>query len=315
MLGLTLLLTKRSQTTTLLAGLCLGVACWIKYPALLFLPVYIVAAPRRMPVCFLGWLGTSVLLCAPYLGVAHLAYDQSVTWQLLHRHHADPTARLQRTILFWLIANPLAVITLLRVRKPTWLLVGFGSGAMYFFVSSTYSHYFVPIAPFAALLAAAGIVQLVRVPSRPMIAGALALTVTWTANTRASVPGHGLEPGYRLSALGPTIRLLQRSAPRGAPILADHFEYAYLTGHPWVAHYFWNAASLVDARYLERRLTRTSVVISRPLPGEDTYPAGFPAYLRAHYVDVWISGTTIWLSIPHTRAHRPPDFGRGSHVM
>ena len=118
MLGLVLMLTRRSHTAALMAGICRGMACWSKYPALIFLPVYALAAPRRVPACLLGWLGATVLLFSPYLGSVHSLYDQSFAWQLFDRRPAAPAVRIKISVIFWLAANPLAVAALARKGEP-----------------------------------------------------------------------------------------------------------------------------------------------------------------------------------------------------
>jgi len=82
--GLLLLLSVRSSAGAALAGVCLGLAIWFKYPALLFLPVYLLAAPRRALVVIAAAVMTDIVVFAPF---AHQLYPlavQSVGWQLLH---------------------------------------------------------------------------------------------------------------------------------------------------------------------------------------------------------------------------------------
>ena len=52
--GLALLLTRSSWGAAALAGACLGLALWIKYPAVYFVPIFVLAAPRRAPVIALS---------------------------------------------------------------------------------------------------------------------------------------------------------------------------------------------------------------------------------------------------------------------
>jgi hypothetical protein len=76
--------------------------------------------------------------------------------------------------------------------------------------------------------------------------------------------------------------------------LGDRDEYAYLAGRPSVAHYFWNVGVLVNARYLERRLSRAgAVVLSQG--ASSGYPAGFEQYLDARYPRVSTDATSVWI--------------------
>jgi len=300
MAGLTLLLTKRSTPASgypaaMLAGACLGAACWIKYPMLVFLPVYIVAAPRRALTCLAGWLAATALLFAPYLGEAHRLYDDTVAWQLLHRSQTLLNMRLTTTVIFWLVVNPFAVAAVVRGRQPLWLVLGFASGCLFVFGSSTYSHYFVPVAPFAALLGAVLAARLVRVSPRVAVLGALAVTIGWGIGVLTLVSNRGYIIATRFSDVRPVIQLIDRSTRPGAPILANRFEYAYLGGRPAVAHYFWNDHDVVNARYLERRLQPGSVVVLQPHSDPVSYPKGFTTYLDAHYVRLQLRRTAIWL--------------------
>jgi hypothetical protein len=300
MAGLTLLLTKRSTpasgyTVAGLAGACLGAACWIKYPMLVFLPVYLVAAPRRALACLVGWLAATVLLFAPYVGDVHRLYDDTVAWQLVYRSQTPLNMRVTTTVIFWLLINPFAVAAILRGRQPLWLMLGFGSGCLFLFGSSTYSHYFVPVAPFAALLSAVLAARLVRTSPRVTVLGALAITIGWGMAVLTLVSNRGYVIATRFSDVRPVVQLIDRSTRPGAPILANRFEYAYLGGRTSVAHYFWNDHDVVDARYLERRLKPGNVVVLQPHSDPVSYPKGFTAYLDAHFVRLQVRRTAIWL--------------------
>ena len=300
MAGLTLLLTKRSTPASgypvaMLAGACLGAACWIKYPMLVFLPVYIVAAPRRALACFAGWLAATAFLFAPYVTDVRRLYDDTVVWQLLHRSQTPLNMRVTTTVIFWLLVNPFAVAAILRGRQPLWLVLGFASGCLFLFGSSTYSHYFVPVAPFAALLGAELAARLVHVSPRVTVLGALAITIGWAIGVLTLISDRGYVIATRFSDVRPVIQLIDRSTRPGAPILANRFEYAYLGRRTSVAHYFWNDHDVVDARYLERRLKPGSVVVLQPRGDRVSYPKGFTTYLDAHFVRLQVRRTAIWL--------------------
>jgi hypothetical protein len=203
--------------------------------------------------------------------------------------------RVTTTVIFWLLVNPFAVAAILKGRQPLWLVLGFLSGGVFLFGSSTYSHYFVPVAPFAALLGAVLAARLVRTSPRVTLLGALAITVGWAVAVLTVVSDRGYVIATRFSDVRPVIQLIDRSTRPGAPILANRFEYAYLGGRTSVADYFWNEHDVVDARYLERRLKPGSAVILQPRSDRGSYPRGFTAYLNAHFVRLQIRRTAIWL--------------------
>jgi hypothetical protein len=295
MVGLTLLLTKRTPATAVLAGACLGAACWIKYPMLVFLPVYLLAAPRRARMCLFGFVAAMVLLFLPYLGYFHQLVDDTIGWQLFHRQHTLLDVRLATTIFFWLVINPFAVGALLRRRQPWWLALGFATGAVFIFTSSTYSHYFVPIAPYAALLGAPLAARLTGVSLRSVVLGCVGITVAW-ALIIGVLPTKQYLVTSLFSDIHPIIQLIDRSTAPGTPILTNRSQFAYLAHRPWIAHYFWDDHDVVSAQYLERRLPGRSIVVLDPSSDSLSYPTGFTVYLDAHDKRLQINGTTVWLT-------------------
>jgi hypothetical protein len=151
MLGITALVVGPEKRRAVLAGVCLGLAVWVKYPALYFAPVYLLLSPRRFVVVAAVGVCTFGLLLVPFLGQWHALYTQTVSFQ--HTRWMMPlTQRLATTALFWIALNALALPGLWR-RAPAWLVAGFGLGGLFLFVPQVYYHYFVPVVPFAALLA------------------------------------------------------------------------------------------------------------------------------------------------------------------
>jgi hypothetical protein len=260
---------------------------------LVFLPAYLLAAPRRAHTCLLGFLTASALLFAPYLGEIHQLYADSVTWQLFHRIPTPLSLRVETTAIFWLIINPLALAALFLVRKPPWLMFGFATGTVFVLTASAYSHYFVSIAPFAALLGAPLAIRFIRIPTQLVVAGCLALTIAWAAVI--NLVAQPYVPISRFSDIRPVITLIDRSIPPGTPMLANRFEFAYLAQRPWVAHYFWDDYDLMSARFLEQRLPRRTVVVWYPLGSWYSFPPGFRTYLDARYRRLQVGGTSIWL--------------------
>jgi Dolichyl-phosphate-mannose-protein mannosyltransferase len=308
MIGLTILLTWRSHRAASVAGACVGAAFWIRYPAIVFLPVYALAAPRRILAFLAGWFAATILLFAPYFAEAHALFEQTVVWQLLRRVPSDPSWRLHKVAVFWLIANPLALVALLRTRRPVWLIVGFLTGGVYLFTAYAYYHYFLPVAPFAALLGAPIAARWVRIPRRTVAVAGIAFAAMWAGDVRSHGPYSGFFTTASFSHVRPIIHFIERVSPARSPILEDRFEYAYLSGRPWVAHYFWNMHDWVTARTLERHLRATRVVVLTSYLHGYPYPNGFVSYMDAHYVPTEIRGVTIWLTGHQRLAHReqPP---------
>ncbi|GAC1327542.1 MAG: hypothetical protein NVSMB22_19060 [Chloroflexota bacterium] len=303
--GLLLLLSTRSQGGAALAGVCLGLAVWMKYPAILFLPVYILAAPRRALVSTLASIGTVLLAFAPFLSQAHAVFEQTIVWQLSQRKPLDLGHRFGAVAAFWLLLNPLAVLAVLRRRQPLWLLGGFGVGGAFVFASQAYYHYFVPVVPFAALLAAPLAVRFLRHGRRTVAMTAIAVNVAWAADiTFGDDPSRLFISAPHLSAIHGTVQVLDRSTRPGQRVLTDQLEYAYLAHRLTVADYFWNMGSVLSARYLEHRLVSAGAVVltERVAP---TYPSGFTDYLdRKRYTRVRTGSAKIWL-IAHNPASEP----------
>jgi 4-amino-4-deoxy-L-arabinose transferase-like glycosyltransferase len=294
-LAVALLLVGPERRWAIAAGVCLGIAVWIKYPAVYFMPVCLLLSPRRFPFVVVAATGALAALLFPFGGQIHALYTQTVTFQHT-RWTMALNQRLATTALFWIGLNILALPALVR-RVPAWLLAGFLLGGLFVFSPQVYYHYFVPVVPFAALLAGYTIARF-RIRRRPM-AAAMLLSAVLTAGV-IGLGGHS--PFYvtaaRFSEVEPTVELLDQKSSSREAVLADRFEYAYLAHRPDLAHYFWNVGVLVNAAYLERRVhaARAVVLSSGASSG---YPAGFTAYLNEHYNRVRRPTTYVWL-LPRT---------------
>src|SRR5947209_6042693 len=108
LLGLFLLLSQRSARGAVGAGICLAAAFWFKYPAILFLPVYALAAPRRLPIVLGSALLTVLALFAPFAAYLPALVHQSVGWQAFGRGREDLLHRAAAVGAFLLVLNPLA---------------------------------------------------------------------------------------------------------------------------------------------------------------------------------------------------------------
>jgi hypothetical protein len=314
-----------------LAGVCLGLAIWVKYPALLFVPVYALAAPPRRAVAALAVaMGTVCVAFAPFAGQLGSLLSDSVTWQS-SRVHADLPQRVGAVSAFWLLLNPLAGLSvmwgcwmLLTGRRrsqsppapahpgeepvsrggwpapPMWLFVGFMLGVLFVFSAQVYYHYFMIVVPFAALLGAPLLARAGHtITWRPaLMLGTLLVLWTVALNIDASRDGLGQ---LQLSAATDVVRVIDQRTPRSAPILADQFEYAYLSGRVSVLNYFWNMQNKVSVRSLERGLTSAGAVVATGIP-ENSYPKDFVRYLiRKGYRSVRSHGSTVWLLLTHQR--------------
>jgi Dolichyl-phosphate-mannose-protein mannosyltransferase len=293
MVGLTLLLTRRSSRTAVLAGACLAAACWVKYPAAVFLPVFLFAAPHRARAILFGFLAAAVALFSPYLAEAHQVYSDSVTWQLFQRYRTPLPMRLETTAIFWLAISPFAVVALLMRRVPLWLSFGFATGCVFIFTSSAYPPYFVPVAPYAALLGAPLAARVPRLPRIVLVAASLTLVSMWAAIVLMPA-SRQFFPASTFSETRPIVQIIDRATAPDTPILANRFEYAYLAGRPSVAHYFWDHHNIVTARDLETRLRPGEIVVLYPRSGQSSFPAGFTAYLNRHYSQIQLNGAAIW---------------------
>lgn len=289
--GLTLLVTGPSRRRAVAAGVCLTLACWLKLPAVTFAPLYLLAAPRRTPYWILGAALTAVPLLLSVLPEWHHFYFDIVTFQRT-RWSMLLDQRVETVLLYWVGVNVLALPGLVR-PGPLWLKAGYLVGGLFAFSSQIYYHYFVPVVPFAAILAAPVALRLLPHP-RAWLAAGSALAVAWAAVINLG----GVSPLYitaaHLSDIAPTIHLLDTRTRPNDPVLADRFEYAYLAGRPAALHYFWNIGVLVDARYLERHFGDTRAVVLSDGPSSG-FPRGFLPYLDRHLQRVREPADTVWL--------------------
>lgn len=283
----------RALLTASIAGICLGIAVWIKYPALYFLPLYVLANPRRTPVMLVAAVCTVFLLFLPFRAEWGALFQQTVTFQ--RTRWTMPLAdRFETAALYWLVVNPLAVVTVLRFPRPRWLVIGFLAAGLFVASPQVYYHYFVPLVPIASLLAAPLALRLWERAPRRLVGISTPLVCLWGAIVALG----GSSPLYvtaaHLSSLKPTVAFLDQMTHPEQPVLADRYEYAYLARRPALAHYFWNVGVLVRANYLERRVGRAgAVVLSRG--ASSGYPSGFARYLDDHYRPRKVGATTVWL--------------------
>ncbi len=305
MAGLVLLLSDRSWKNAILAGACLALALWIKYPAVYFLPVYILVAPRRTAGMALGLALAGAALFLPYHAELHALWNQTVQFQRT-RWSMDFGTRIETTALFWLAVNPLALLALRR-RPPPWVAAGFALGGLFVFTSQVYYHYFVLVVPFATLLGAPTALYFTRLPKPALAALMGSAALVWGLIIDLGGQSPLFVTAARLSDIRPTIRLLDCTTQAHATILADRDEYPYLANRQAVAHYFWNVGVLVSAKYLEQRLLHTQAVVLS-YGASSGYPAGLVPYLNklnTHYHRVDTRANTVWLPPMSGLVHCP----------
>jgi hypothetical protein len=294
--GLALLLANRSRTGSILAGVCLGLAVWTKYPALLYLPIYLLAAPRRIRSVLAGFAVTAAALFAPFLLEAPALFSQTVVWQLSHRSHSDLLHRLSSVGVYWLGLNILAAIEVVRARSPLWLRAGFCIGALFLLSPQAYYHYFVPIAPFAALLAAAVITPVVDRSPGLLLAGAIALAGFWAGDVANGTAKMRLfVSASRFTPVQQTAAILDHATAATAEILTDQFQYAFFANRRVMNDYFWNMNTTVTARSLEGRISQIAAVVATKGNGE-TFPKGFADFLEdKRYRRLQTVRTVVWI--------------------
>ncbi len=301
-LGLYSLISRTSRRAAMAAGVCLACAVFVKYPAAYFLPVLVLASPRRAGYTVGSAIVTFALLLLPFHAQLPNLYQQTVTFQLT-RWSMALDQRLETTVLFWLIASPLAIVAICLRRSPMWLTAAFLLGGVFAFSSQVYYHYFVVVVPSAALLGAPPARRLAIVVRRSigtanttlLLATAVVAGVTaWGELIAHGGPSPLFVTAAQISDVAPTVRVLKTELDPTAPVLADRFEYAYLAGLPAETRYFWNVGPLVNATYLERLLPNTGAVVLSS-GASSGFPAGFTAYLDQRYSRIDLASSTVWL--------------------
>lgn len=300
MAGIALLLWRRSTGAALLAGVLLGLAVWVKYPALYFVPALALLSPRRMPVVALAAAATLTVLFVPLHVDLQMIYRDTVQFQR-SRWLMATDVRVQTTALFWLGANLAAVAGLWIVRgRPAWLATGFLLGGLFVFAPQVYYHYFVPIVPFGALLGAPAVLRLSRVWRRVALTMALVAVPVWGVRLAHGGPSPLYVTAAHLSDIRDTIATLDRlTSPRQA-ILADRFEYAYLARRPAVLSYFWNVGVLIGPRAVERMVPQARAVVLS-YGASSNYPPGFTRYMDRTYRAIQTRSNRIWV-VPQRHA-------------
>jgi hypothetical protein len=292
--GILALLSRPGMDGGITAGVCVAIAVWIKYPAFLFVPVYAAIAPRRMLQVVGSMAATLVLLFLPYAPHLHLLYAQSVVWQV-SRGHMDAVHRVAALLSFLIVLNPLVLPALIRRGCPRWVVLGFALGGAFGLANEVYYHYFMPVVPFAALLAAPLAVRLVE--RRPLLVPACLAGFVGLWGIALTVPAaqHGLGAGS-LAATSATVQMLDRVTAPGQQVLADQFEYTYLANRVPAADYFWNMRNVTSARSLEHALPRAAAVV-RTVGADPSYPRGFvDALSDAGYVETRAGEATVWVA-------------------
>jgi hypothetical protein len=293
--GIAILVTRPSARAAVLAGACLGVAVWIKYPALIFLPIYLLLARRRSLYVLGGAVAAAAILFAPFIGSADDLIRQTIVWQR-SRFPMPFDVRLAHTAIFWLLLNAIALPGLFARRAPAWVIAGLGLGALFIFTPDVYYHYLVPVVPFAALLAASYLDRLGAAVGRGlMLAGLAAAAICGLALATAGNDIRQLVTAARFAWVQPVVQILDRSPAARAGVLADRFEYTYLADRPAASTYFWDLRTEVPAASLERYLPRIALVVETTGHGPG-FPDGFVAYLqRHHYRAVHTVFANVWM--------------------
>jgi hypothetical protein len=177
---------------------------------------------------------------------------------------------------------------------PLWVWLGFASGAVFLLTRTAYPSYFVPVAPFAALLGGPLAARIVRLPRRGVAAAALAVVLLAAFALRPMATVTGFIPAPLLSATDPVADVLTRHVPKGASVIANRVEYAVLASRSPFP-YFWDDQQFISARTLESRLPKQGAVVMYPLWDPASYPHGFTRYLDAHFKRLTIGDSYVWL--------------------
>lgn len=272
------LIVGNSSWRGVAAGALFGAAVMTKLPALLFTPVMVLAAPRQLVKTFLGFAGLALLCLASFHAEWHQIYFDTVTFQRT-RWTMNVTQRIETALIFWLLVNPLVVAAFIKRPRHWWLVAGWLVGAVFLLGSQVYYHYYAPVVPFACLLSGPVIANWGRKALRGLVAGLCSLALVWAAwlNFGGSSPLY--VTSARLSDVSSAVVFIKHHSDQHHAILADRFEYAYLSDRHALAHYFWNVGVLVNASYLKSKLGRTRLVV-RSVGASSGYPSGFEEYVR-----------------------------------
>lgn len=304
--GLMVLLTRQGRRYAVGAAAVLAIAVWIKYTALLYLPVYLLAANRHRRLVLAAWIVTLVLLFLPDMSQGPGLIGDTVLWQLARRTPEDAIHRIGAVGCYWLLLNPLAGVALWRARRfPRWLPVGFVLGTAFLLSSQAYYHYFVLFVPFGALLAAPLLSNATHRLVRILATIAIGLSCLWAVDIANGAPQLRLYvTAAHFNAVQQTARILNQTIRPGTPVLVDEFQYAMLSHHPAADNYFWNMDTVVRAPMLERRLRGVSAVVETM--NLANYPPGFDNYLNHVVVRRYDTvDTLIWVLQSWPRAEPP----------
>lgn len=294
--GLTVLLHAPGRAGAILAGSCLGAAIWFKYPAIVFVPVYLLAARRRAILLLTSTFLCAALLFTPFVAHGHAMYQETVVWQSFHRVTTPLWQRVIAVSVYLLLLHPLAVIAIRRAQQPAWLRAGFGAGLLFVLAPQVYYHYFVPTVPFAALLAAPLVAGMPRATVKKALAVATLVTLIWaTIISNGNDASRFFITALKFADIHNTVQALVKDTRPGEAVLTDQMEYTYLAHRPALGDYFWNMSEVATASTLEHQLTNAGAVVLT-LHVAPTYPVGLVPYLvRRHYVRLNEKVTSVWI--------------------
>jgi hypothetical protein len=185
------------------------------------------------------------------------------------------------------------VVLRLRRRAPSWVWAGFLAGGALLLAPQVFYHYFVLFAPFAALLSAPLVAGIRRPTYRPITLLATCGLV-WVAVVAMGDDRPLLVTTGHLSDLTPTVEVLRHETAPGGLVLADRYEYPFLSGRPTLAPYFWNVRPLVSGTTLEHQLPCAAAVVMSS-GASSGYPQGLISYLDRHYRARRQGGATVWV--------------------
>jgi MFS family permease len=293
--GLLALLAGRTWRWAIVAGVCLGAGIWIKYPALYFVPIYVLAAPRLAIVALPASVASLMVLGVPFSGNLQAIWDQTVVFQRT-RYLMEGSSRLWTTLFWWLGINPFAVVGAIRRHAPLWLIAAFLLGGLFGLDSQVYYHYFVPVVPFACLLAGPIVAKLARRAIAALAGIGVALAVIWAVALDNAGEAPLFVTAAHLSRVAPVVTLLRKDTPANSSVLADRYEYAYLSNRTALAHYFWNIGVLVDPYYLERRLPQAAAVVMSS-GASSGFPVGLTGELDQTMRQVRVGSIAVWTRV------------------
>lgn len=306
LLAVYLLLINPTRRFAVFAGICLGVAFFFKFPAVLIGPACLMLAGKRRAGYLVGAAVVAVLVLIIPLAPEIPKFIADTIGFQTGRSSQPLQIKFLGVVLGLIVLQPLGFFGLFTKPRHPWLVVAYLSAFLYLLTPQVYYHYLEAFVPFASILGAAYLGSLPRLNPRALVpavaAGALALTALWTGLVYWGAQDGGQVPLHMtvalLSSEKQMISYVEKIVPPGGAVLDDRPEVAYVARRQNLDEYFWNISDIENYTDLIAGTLKIRYIV-HSYGSSSGFPAGFLEFLIkkgfcTHQVGDPIYGGTVY---------------------